>query len=193
MRHSFVFSLLAVTLAALAGGHASAAGLSFERSGLGLKPRSAASQLIGSIGLRGTPEALQPAGSGDVIYGGARESMRLGVRSTESFSGVYFPLSESWGGSLETGLVPGSPLAPRRYSLGGRLHTAFAGGGLSLGLKYRVYANEPGLREDATDGSAYGYGLTPLRIPGAPFGPGYQLQLSYHYNAANIFALALGR
>lgn len=189
-------SLLAVALAVTAGPAAAATGLSAEHAGFGLKPRTAASQFTGSIGLRSAPPAAwDPADSGEVIYGGVRESIRPGTRLPESFSGVYFPLSETWGGSLESGVVQESLLAPRRYSLAGQLHTTFGGGsGLSAGLKYRVYGSEAGPREYAgADPGRYGYGLMPLRIPGASFGPSYQLQLSYHYDAANIFALALGR
>lgn len=197
MRYSFKFSFVAVALAAITGVATAATGISVERAGLGLKPPGASSHPIGGIGLRhNVRDAWQLAEGGDVMYGGVRESVRFGIRSAESFSGVYYPLSETWGASLESGVLQGTPLMPRRYSLAAQLHTTLAGGsGLSVGLKYRVYESDIGLRDGvaADAAGAYGYGLVPSRVPGASFGPSYQLQLSYHYNAANIFGLALGR
>ena len=193
-RHYFRIALLASALAGLATiGAAAAAGISLERSGLGLKaPGSRASP---ALGLRGeSPGVWQATAAGDVIYGGVRATARFGLRTAESYSGVYYALSDTWGASLETRMLQGSPLAPRRYSLAGQLHSALAGGsGLSIGFKYRIYdtdsAHRPGMPADAVGT----YALVPSHLPGVSFGPSYQLQLSYQYNAANVFGLALGR
>ena len=199
MRYSLKFSLLALALAAMPGAAAAVTGLSAERAGVGLKLADA-SHAGGGIGLRvARPEAWQVAASeasDEVAYSRIRDTVRLGARATEYLSGVYFPLSEAWGASLESGVLPGSPLLPRRYSLAGQLHTAFAGGGgLSIGLKYRIYESDMGVRDGVPLDAAgtYGYTLVPLRAPGASPGSSYQVQLSYQYNPANIFGLAYGR
>jgi len=193
-RHYFRIALLASALAGVAGiGTAAAAGISLERSGLGLKPPGSAA--LPALGLRGeSPGLWQATAAGKVIYGGVRETTRFGLRTTESYAGVYYTLSETWGASLETGVLQGSPLAPRRYSLAGQLHTALAGGsGWSIGFKYRIYDTDSALRPGMPADAVGTYALVPAHLPGVSFGPSYQLQLSYQYNAANVFGLALGR
>lgn len=192
VRHYLGIALLASALAGVAGIGTAAAGISLERSGLGLKPPG--SPALPALGLRGEPGLWHATAAGDVIYGGVRETARFGLRFAESYSGVYYALSETWGASLETGVLQGSPLSPRRYSLAGRLHTALAGGSSwSIGFKYRIYdtdsAPRPGMPADAVGT----YALVPAHLPGVSFGPSYQLQLNYQYNAANVFGLALGR
>jgi len=197
MPYAVKLTLVAVALAAVgAAGVATAAeGLWGARSGLGLKPSRDAALLPADPAFGGEAghawharRAMDP-----VSYSGVRELPRLGLRSVESYSGIFHPLSDTWGSSIETGFVRESSLAPRRYSLGGQLHTAFAGGrGLSVGLKYRVYDADIGVRygtvsESPSLNTAYG------RTFGAAPGPSYQLQLSYQYSAAGTFGLALGR
>lgn len=205
MRHFFNIALLTIVLAWTAGTATAGTGLSIERAGLGLKAPAATPSTAEGFGLRaeltGTWSGLTGAWllpvKDDVIYGGVREGVRLGTRTTESVWGVYHPLSEAWGVSLETGVLPETPFAPRRYSLAGQVHTALAGGGgFSIGLRYRIYDTDTGYRPgQPADGSGnfYGYTLVASRLPGVSFGPSYQLQLSYQYNAANVFGLAVGR
>jgi YaiO family outer membrane protein len=115
------------------------------------------------------------------------------MRGAESYVGFYQPFSDTWGASVELGVMQSGPLALRRYSLASQLQTAFAGGSsLSVGLKYRVYEPDPGLRPYA-DMLPNGYTLVPGRVPGVSYGPSYQFNLNYQYSAAHAFALALGR
>lgn len=184
--------LVAAALASAAGSAVAEPGLTPERFGLGLKPPSVPALWTGGLAPRGAaPGAWQATESGTAIYGGAREpALRRGA--IESYSGIFHPFSETWGASMELGLIQGSSLAPRRYSLAGSVHTALSGGSsLSLGLKYRVYEPDPGVRPYGE--TPNGYGLVPARVPGAAYGPSYQLNLNYQYSAAHAFALALGR
>ena len=200
MRLALKFTLIAVALtaAAAAGVAVAQAGLSTERAGLGLKPlRDAAAPPSGFAFGDEAVYAWQGTRPADyALYGGVRELPRLGLRSTESYGGVFYPLSDTWGSSLEAGIVQESLLAPRRYALTGQLHTALTGGGgLSAGLSYRVYDADFGLRSGTlreTTGMN-SYTLAPLRLPGTTFAPSYQLNLSYQYSAASTFGLALGR
>jgi YaiO family outer membrane protein len=199
MRYSIRIAVFTAVLAGAAGMAATGAGLSVERSGLGLKPPGTTLPWAGGLARRSElAGGLQAAESGNVAYaGGVREVVRLGLRTTtESYIGIYAPLSDAWGTSLEVGLIQGSAWAPRRYSVAGQLHTALtAESGLSLGLKYRVYDADLGARFGVPGdiAAANGYSLVPVRVPGAAFGPSYQLQLSYQYNTANMFGVALGR
>ena len=198
MRYSIRIAVFAAVLAGTSGMAATGAGLSVERSGLGLKPPDTQLPWAGGLARRSElAGALQPAESGEVAYAGVRETARLGLRTTtESYIGIYSPLSDAWGASLEMGVVQGSAWAPRRYSITGQLHTALAAdSSLSLGLRFRVYEADLGARFGMTGdlGAANGYSLVSPRVPGAAFGPSYQLQLSYQYNTANTFGLALGR
>jgi YaiO family outer membrane protein len=194
MRYSLRTALIVAILAHLGNvGMSVAAGVSLERAGLGLKaPHTAAWP---ALGLRGEPvSAWQGLEGNDVIYAGVREATRFGLRSLESYSGIYYPLSDAWGVSLETGMLSGSPLSPRRYSLAGQLHNALAGeSGWSIGFKYRIYDTESTLRPGLPGEGTGTYALVPAHTTGTSFGPSYQLQLNYQYNAANIFGLALGR
>ena len=172
------------------------AGLSPAASGVGLKHRDtpqAADLAFGGEAM----QAWRSSRSSDYsLYGGAREAPRLGLRTDESYGGVVYSFGRRWGSSLEAGVAPESPLAPRRYSLAGQLHTALANGrGMSMGLKYRVYDGDGGDRAasafDALLSSPYT--LAPSRVPGASLAPSYQVQFSYQYSAAGSFGLALGR
>lgn len=197
MPYPITYALLAAVLAVTTGSAAAATGLSAERSGLGLKPPGASLRWSENPA-RGSELAglLQPAESGDVAYAGVREAARLGLRTTESYVGIYSPLSDAWGASLEMGVIQGSAWTPRRYSVAGELHTALAArSSLSVGLKYRLYDPDSGTRTAAPGEfmASSGYSLATLRAPGAGFGPSYQLQLSYRYDATNMFGLALGR
>ncbi|MBI1965106.1 MAG: hypothetical protein HYV99_00895 [Betaproteobacteria bacterium] len=197
MPHAVKLTLVAVALAAAeaAGVAAAAEGLWGARAGLGFKPSRDAAPPSADPAFGGEAGHAWRAGraTDPVPYSGVRELPRLGLRSVESYSGIFHPLSATWGSSIETGFVRESSLAPRRYSLGGQLHTVFAGGrGLSVGLKYRVYDPDIGVRygtvsESPSLNDAYG------RTFGAAPGPSYQLQLSYRYSAAGTFGLALGR
>lgn len=202
MRLASKFTLLTTVLAAMAvaGVAAAQAGLSNERAGLGLKPSRDAAALPAGLAFGGEPaQAWQMRRPADYAsYGGVRELPRLGLQSIESYGGVFYPLSETWGSSLEAGVVQVSLLAPRRYSLSGQLHRALAGGSeFSIGIRYRVYDADFGLRSGATGETTgmtgNGYTLAPLRLPGTSFGQSYQLQLSYQYSASGTFGLALGR
>ena len=186
--------LVVAALASAAGPSFAGTGLSPERAGLGLKPPSAPALWTGGLAQRGAAvDAWQTTESAAVVYGGARESARLRPGAIESYTGIYHPLSETLGASMELGVIQGTPLAPRRYSLAGNVHTAFAGGGsLSLGLKYRVYEPDPGARAYG-EMPGNGYSLVPARVPGASYAPSYQLNVNYQYSAAHAFALALGR
>jgi hypothetical protein len=194
MRHAAPFTLLAVTI--FASGVASAEiGLPHGRTGLGLKPeaRGVADWAFGNE----AAQVWQARGSSDyALYGGARDLPQTAFRSTESYTGIAHALTGGWGVSFEAGYVAETPLAPRRYSLTGQLHTALSDGRmLSVGLKYRVYDTDTtqrnGTGADATIGS--GYTLAPYRVPGAVLAPSYQLQFSYQYSTASTFGMALGR
>ncbi|MBI2295825.1 MAG: hypothetical protein HYU76_07295 [Betaproteobacteria bacterium] len=197
MRLRFKLTLIATALAAAAAtGIAGAAqGLWSERAGLGLQPSRDAPAPTAAFAFGGEPAyALQARRSADYrLYGGVRELPHLGLRSTESYSGVLYALSDAWRSSFEAGTAGETSFAPRRYSLSGQLHTAFSGGGgLSVGLKYRLYDPSFGIRETAGM-TGTGLAAAPLLPPGASFAQGYQLQLSYQHSAFSAFGLALGR
>ena len=85
-----------------------------------------------------------------------------------------------------------SVLAPRRYALTGQVHAALSDRrALSVGIQYSVYDTDLGARGDAP--LTNGYTLTPSRIPGAGFAPGYQLQFGYQHSAFTSFGFALSR
>lgn len=186
-------TLVAVALgvAGTAGVAAAQSGLSGVRGGLGLKPPRGFESPLSVRALGSEPSRAWQSGLPSE-YGvrGAPRLPRLGLRPTESYGAVFYRLTEGWGSSVEAGIIPESWVAPRRYSLTGEIHTAFAGGrGLSVGLRYRVY--EGGGETAAPLGGSYA--LSSWRIPGFTLGPSYQLQLSYQYSAASTFGLALGR
>jgi hypothetical protein len=186
--------LALAALAVVAAPSFAGTGLSTERFGLGLKPPGSPTPWTGGLAHGSDPNLdWQSAASGDVFYGGTREFTRLRLRAPETYAGIFHPLAEDWGASLELGVMQGQ-FAPRRYSLTGQLHTALAGGStMSFGLKYRVYEPEATAHPYA-DPVGNGYALVPpARIPGVGYGPTYQLSLNYQYSPAHVFGLALGR
>lgn len=128
------------------------------------------------------------------FYNGVRTVPRAGLQSTESFSGIFLPLSEDWLSSIEASAMQESLTGLRRHSLLGQVHTSLtASWGLSLGLKYSV-TGTGGMplfvpNSEPAGGFANGYLLTPQ-----PLGPAaatsYQLQLSYLYSEHNVFRFA---
>jgi len=199
MRYPFKLTpipLLAALLTLGPGTAGGQAGLSHERAaGLGLKTQALA-VLPADLAFGG--EALQvwqmARASDYALYGGAREMLRPGMNAVESYGGIVYALPRNWGTSLEAGYAPVSLFSPQRYSLTGQLHTAFAGGDVSLGLKYRTYGGDTGGRGTPFDAmSLNGYTLAPTRLPGVTLAPGVQLQMSFQYSAAGTVGLALGR
>jgi hypothetical protein len=175
------------TLALCASGAACAqSGLSYLGGGLGLKPRGELPVPVGDpVSVRESALGWTPRRGPDyALYGGTRELPRLGLRATETYGGLTYTFGGAWGSSLEAGVVPESPFAPRRYTLSGQLHTALArGGGVSVGLKYRHY-EQP---------AASPFGPEAPGMPGFAPAPSYQLQMSYQYSPAGAFGLAYGR
>jgi hypothetical protein len=195
MRYTIPYPFLAVML--LASGTASAqAGLSYERAaGLGLRHQAGGPALAADWAFGGeAAQVWQTRRSSDyALYGGARDA---GLRPAESYLGIVYALPRGWGSSLEAGHAQESPIAPRRLTLTGQVHSALSDGRmLSVGLKYRVYDADAGSRFGAAGEStiANGYTLAPYRVPGAALAPSYQLQFSYQHSAASTFGLALGR
>lgn len=195
-----VLTLIAVAFVAAgaAGVVAAQAGLSYDRTGLGLKPQTAAPVLPADLTFGGEAVQIWQAGRAPdfALYGGTREVSRVGLYSAESYGGIVYSLSRGWGSSFEAGYAPESVLSPRRYALTGQLHASFSEGrALSVGLKYRLYDADIGLRSDAASDTSLSsvYTLAPMRVPGTSVGPSYQLQFSYQYSAAGSFGLALGR
>ena len=195
MRFSFNIVLPALLLAGLQV--QAATGLSVERGGLGLK-RPAAVADSTSTGAWRSEFALAASEeeSATTAYGGLRDGTRLGLTAPESFGGIAYAFSDRVAASLELGMMEGTALAPRRYSLSGQLQTAFdSGSSVSVGLAWRVYepdyGGRPGGALETTP--ANGYSLVPVRAPGTGLGPSYQLQLYYHYNPTTTFGLVLGR
>jgi len=194
MRLAISFAFVAVSL--LAPGAAGAqAGLSYERAGLGLRPQADGPALAADRSFGGEAAHLwQMRLSSDYrLYGGARET---GLRPAESYAGIVYALTRGWGSSLEAGQAQESVFTPRRFALTGQLHSALSGErSVSVGLKYRVYDNDPGARFGPAADTivANGYTLAPYRIPGVVVAPSYQLQFSYQHSAASAFGMALGR
>jgi len=193
MRYAISITLPAAVL--LVSSVASAqVGLSYERSGLGLKPqaRGAADLAFGSE----AAQLWQARGPSDyALYSGARDWSQTGLRPAETYAGIVYSFSGGWGSSLELGYVQETLVAPRSYALTGQLHTELSEGRiLSVGLKYRVYdmdASRFGTVGDSMNGN--GYTLAPYRLPGAMLAPSYQLQFSYQHSAASTFGMAVGR
>jgi len=201
MGHPLKFlTLIAVTLVAAGAACVvmAEAGLSYERTGLGLKPQTVAPVFPADLAFGGEAAHIwQTRRSSDLaLYGGAREVPRLGLHSAESYGGIVYSLPRGWGSSLEGAYASESVLSPRRYALTGQLHASFSEGRtLSVGLKYRLYDADIGLRSDGASDTSLSsvYSLAPSRVPSASLGPSYQLQFSYQYSAASSFGLALGR
>ena len=194
MRHAIPFALLAFTLL-VPGAAGAQAGLSHERAGLGLRPQAGGPALAADRAFGGEAAHLwQTRLSSDYrLYGGARVT---GLQPAESYTGIVYALPRGWGSSLEAGQAPESAFAPRRFVLTGQLHSTLSNGrSVSVGLKYRVYGDEPGARfgPAAEPTVANGYTLAPYRVPGVAIAPSYQLQFSYQHSAASTFGMALGR
>lgn len=195
LKLALVTAALAVSSAS--GTAAAQAGLSYERAGLGLRPQAGVSAMPAEpvIGSEAAHVWQTRRSSDYALYGGTRELPHLGLRAAESFGGVIYSLSGSWGSSIEAG-VQESPLSQRRYALTGQLHASFDGGrSLSVGMKYRARDSGSMARSGMPDDvpPANGYTLAPLRPYGGAVAPSYQLQMSYQYGAASTFGLALGR
>lgn len=195
MRCAASFTFMTVML--LACGTASAqAGLSLERTGLGLKPvaRSPGELAFGTEAAQAWQAQLS---AGYALYGGARDLPHTGLRATESYAGIVHSIAGGWGASFEAGYVPETLLAPRRYALTGQLHADLSDGRtLSVGLKYRVYDYSDSAQRTSAAGDAMignGYTLAPYGVPGVMVAPSYQLQVSYQYSTASTFGMALGR
>lgn len=196
MRCSLNFILAALLLAGTAQAFA-AGGLSMERAGLGLRQPASAADSTSTRAWRSEFSLPTPAAEdATTVYGGLRDRTRLGLMAPESFGGVAYAFSDRIGASLELGMMEGTALEPRRYSLSGQLQTAFdSGSSLSIGVAWRVYEPDHGARPGGALDMApiNGYSLVPVRAPGTGLGPSYQLQLYYHYNPATTFGLVLGR
>jgi hypothetical protein len=184
-----LLSVLAALAPVMAAGQA---GLSFERAaGLGLKPESVAAPAaaLSAFGDTATQAWLGlRAAAGDYTLYGGNDGPRLGLRAAESYAGVVYSAS-GWGTSLEATYTNIPGLAPGHYAVTGQMHTSLREGrALSVGLKYRLYDGDAGLR----------YGL-PAEMTGvstynlAAYPQSYQLQMSFHYSAAGAIGLALGR
>jgi hypothetical protein len=193
MRYPFGLTLtaIALTAAALPLICAAQARLSYEQSGVGLKQQTGIGADLPSGGEVGQLwQARQPYDF--ALYGGARELTRIGMGPAETYGGVAYALPRGWGSSLEAGYTPESSFAPRQFALTGQVRTALSDRkALSVGLKYSVYDTDMGTRGDAP--LTNGYSLTPSRIPGAGFAPGYQLQFGYQHSEFTSFGFALGR
>jgi len=190
----------AVALAAMAAaGSADAqSGLAPERSGLGLKSRTDAFALPldAASSDEGVPSWQTTAPSDFALIGGVRNAPRLGLSAVESYGGIVYAPSARWGSSLEAGFARETPDSPRRYTLGGQMQTALGyGRSISIGLKYRVFDVDSGSRPAAWSElpAAHAYTLAPLHVPGAAYGPSYQLQMSYQHSSSSAFGLAVGR
>lgn len=185
---------LIILMALAPGAAAGQAGLSLERAaGLGLKPQASvpADPAFGGA----AASAWQGLRAYDYALYSGSEAPRLGLRAAESFGGIVYS-SGAWGSSLEGGYLHESPLAPRRYTLTGQLHTAVREGRtLSVGLKYRAPDMDPGSRYGMPGEmpAGNGYTLAGPRAGGAGYSPSYQVQMSYQYSAAGAFGLAWGR
>lgn len=174
--------------------------------------RTSTLQNSAALGLRlpdAEPTVASPFGARDVsdamhdwrsrqrpeenFYGGVREVSHLGLRATESYGGLFQPLSGRWGSSLEASVTHEPLLALQRYSLTGQIHTAFSSGqGLSLGLKYSAYDPAAAWAGGSNLSTANNYALAPGYTAG---GTGYRLQLNYLYGERNTvgFAYRTGR
>jgi hypothetical protein len=193
MRHRFKLTLtaIALTAAVLPFTCAAQARLSYGQSGLGLKQQTGIGADLPSGGeVRQFWQTRQP--SDFAVYGGARELTRTGLGPAETYSGVAYAFPRGWGSSLEAGYTPESLFAPRQYALTGQLRTTLSDRrALSVGIQYRVYDTDLGVRGDAP--LTNGYTLTPSRAPGTSFAPGYQVQFGYQHSAFSLFGFALVR
>ena len=192
--------VIAISLAASATASVAIAqsGLTAERFGLGLKASSDASASLHDLAFGSEAAQVWQAtrSSEFALIGGVRDAPRLGLRAVESYSGIVYAPPGGWGSSFEAGFAQDTLDSPRRYSLGGQMHTALSDGRtFSVGLKYRAFDADSGLRPGISGETpgAHAYTLAPLRMPGSTFGPSYQLQMSYQHSSTSAFGLALGR
>lgn len=196
MHRLFKFTFFALmTFASGAAGAES--GLSPGQAGLGLKSQDRG---ISSPVQTYSGEALQLWQARQfadyALYGGTRDTPRLGMQPAESYGGIVYSLPRGWGSSFEAGYVQESLLSPRRFALSGQVHTPLSNGkSLSMGLRYRVYDPDSGPHFGAPGATPYfnGYTLAPSRQAGASYAPDYQLQMSFQYSAAGSLGMALGR
>ena len=182
MHHAISSALLAAAL--LGEGAVSA------QSGLGLRPSTAqaADRAFGGEAAQ-LWQSQRP--SDFALYGGSRETA---LWPAQSYAGIVYSLPRGWASSLEAGQALESPIAPRSYALTGQLHSALSDGRtMSVGLKYRVYDTDVGVRQSLESTPTNGFTLAPYRLPGASYSPSYQLQFSYQHSPASSFGLALGR
>jgi len=193
MRHWFGLTLtaIALTAAVLPLTCAAQARLSYGQSGLGLKQQTGIGAELPSGGeVRQFWQTRQP--SDFAVYGGARELTRTGLGPAETYGGVTYAFPRGWGSSLEAGYTPESLFAPRQYALTGQVRTALSGRrALSVGIQYRVYDTDLGVRGDAP--LTNGYTLAPSRPPGTSFAPGFQVQFGYQHSEFSLFGFALSR
>lgn len=197
VKSSFV---IAVSLAAAAAASVAVAqsGLTVERFGLGLKARAGTAAPLPDAAPGNDPAQLWRAArtSEFALISGVRDAPRLGLRAFESYGGIAYAPPGGWGSSFEAGFAQDTLDSPRRYSLGGQMHTALSDGRtFSVGLKYRVFDLDSGPRPGLSGETpaAHAYTLAPVRMPGTALGPSYQLQMSYQYSNTSAFGLALGR
>lgn len=169
-----------------------------ERSGLGLKAGTVTSA-VPTDPAQGSESAQvwqSTRPSEFALIGGVRDAPRLGLRAVESYGGIAYTAPGGWRSSLEAGFARDTAESARRFSFSGQVHTALGNGRtFSVGLKYRVFDADSGLRPGAwSEGpAAHAYTLAPLHTSGAVFGPSYQLQMSYQHSSTSAFGLALGR
>lgn len=177
--------LIAVSSIAIAGLAAAQIGLWSDSAGLGLRPSGAV-----ATETPGDPYAAAQVSSPDfTLYRGTRDTQRLGVVSSENYSGVTYPLSRRWGSSFEAGVIPESMSAPRRYSLSGEVGAALAKDhSLSVGLKLRHYDSASAIQPYSALSGGNGYALAP-----STFDSSYEVRLNYRYGESSSFGFALGR
>lgn len=167
---------------------------SYRAAAVGLKLYRAAERAAALGDTRAAAFPANDAGLSDkkesyTLYGGVRDVLRFGSLARESYGGMFYPLADHWGSSLEAGITQDSPFASRRYSLFGQIHTTLSAGyELSLGLKYIYDAPQATpfwFSSENVGATANSHALGP-RFGGAS----YQLQLSYLYGVRNTVGLA---
>src|SRR5262245_42690423 len=153
---------IALALAVSAAGVASAqSGLTAGHGGIGLRIKTEdPAPAVAAQG--GDMTTSRPATQAPELglYGGLRDAPRHGLSVTESYGGILYSPSRGWESSLEAGFAQDTLLSPRRYSLAGQMQSPLSNGkSLSMGLKYRVFDSESGLRAgpavETPGGTAY--------------------------------------
>jgi hypothetical protein len=184
MRASLPVTLIAAiaSTAALAGPVARESGV--QKVALGLKAPA------GDSAWRGDQDTdkLQLRNNG-LSYGGVRETPRLGLYSVESYGGVFRPLTDTWGSSVEAGVARDTSFTLSRYSVSGQVHAALAPRhGLSLGLKFSTaerssFSTTPATRTDPAS-------ATDLLIERGGGGASYEFQVSYLYGTRHSVGMS---